>query len=663
MINLRKKITLYVSHQLAVPVALLLVTALAYGLSFWRLGFYWDDLPISWIRYQFGPEATTKYFSDSRPVWGLLYQLTADILPQKPAYWQLFAMFWRWAGVVALWLVVVRLFPRRKYLALLLSLLVLLYPGFNQQWVSYVYSHFFIVLFFLLFSWHLMLRGKTVPAMIFSALNLLMFEYFFLLEFIRPLIILKSLQDDPMTNRSRYAKTLKLWFPYIGVIILAALYRSLVFSHPGFGYSLKDELIRDPFGAFTLLVGRILSSLWVTVVAAWLQAFQFPDPNINGARTSILYTIVILAVGALLFFFKHLDDNQSEPNNKHDALWLVSFGVILLALGGTPFWLTNLPVSLGFPANRATLSFMPGACFLLMGVIELLPMRVKYLTAVLFIFLSAGRQFLWSVDYVRDWTDQKNLFWQMTWRAPGLEKNTMVLVNEELEYYADNSLSAALNWIYSPDNHSDNMDYVLFYPTNRESLSLELKTPVTFDFLAGTFDGNTSQAAVFYYSPPGCLRLLDPQIDSRNRLIPQETLLRDAALLSSTAPILSKPLARMPEIYGPEPAHNWCYYFEKADLARQQGDWKTVARLGDVAFALDDSPNDPVEYFVYIEGYANMGEWEKAVKLSQVTYKISKNYVGPPLCILWDRIAHQTESTPEQKVTLDTVQNKFKCLT
>ena len=208
--NFLRKIRSLVSNKFAVPLALFIVAVLAYGLSFWRLGFYWDDLPISWIRYQLGPEATTIYFSDSRPVWGLLYQLTANILPQKPAYWQLFAIFWRWAGVFAFWLVMTRLFPRRKDLVFLLSLLVLLYPGFNQQWVSYLYSHFFIVLFFLLFSWYLMLRGKTALALLFSALNLLMFEYFFLLEFIRPLIILRSLRDESMTNRDRYLKTMKI---------------------------------------------------------------------------------------------------------------------------------------------------------------------------------------------------------------------------------------------------------------------------------------------------------------------------------------------------------------------------------------------------------------------------------------------------------------------
>jgi hypothetical protein len=86
-------------------------TNTAYGIFFWQLGFYWDDLPISWIRYQLGTEATTKYFSDSRPVWAWLYQLSAYLLPQKPAYWQLFAMFWRWVGVVTFWLVLARLFP------------------------------------------------------------------------------------------------------------------------------------------------------------------------------------------------------------------------------------------------------------------------------------------------------------------------------------------------------------------------------------------------------------------------------------------------------------------------------------------------------------------------------------------------------------------------
>ena len=94
---------------------------------------------------------------------------------------------------MTLWAIAKKLFPQREKFALTLSLLFLLYPGFNQQWGSYLYSHFFIVLFFFLFSILLMLRGKTIPALIFSALNLWMMEYFFVLELIRPFIIWTSL--------------------------------------------------------------------------------------------------------------------------------------------------------------------------------------------------------------------------------------------------------------------------------------------------------------------------------------------------------------------------------------------------------------------------------------------------------------------------------------
>ena len=640
---------------------LLIATVLAYGLLIPQLGFYWDDLPMSWIRYQLGADAMTRYFSTNRPVWALLYQITTRILPHEPIYWQVFALFWRWLGAVTLWAIAEKLFPQRQKFALVLSLLFLLYPGFNQQWASYLYSHFFIVLFFFLFSFLLMLRGKTIPALIFSALNLWMMEYFFVLELIRPFLIWTSLEAESLPARRRLTRTFSLWTPYLAVFALAVFSRFFIFNNQIYGFSIKNELLKTPIETIALLFKNIFSSLWVVSGAAWALVFQFPGPLADGPRITLIYLMVVIAVSALILLGWR---NQPPTGDAFpgSARWIITLGVIMLLLGGPPFWLVNVPVSLGFPANRATLSFLLGVSFIFAGLLELVPSKIKYPIAVGFIALAAGRQFLWANEFRRDWTNHKNLFWQMTWRAPGLEKNTVVLINEELEYYADNSLSAVLNWVYAPDNHTDIVDYVLFYPTNRTDLSLSLDTPVKYDFLAGNFSGNTSQAVVFYFSPPRCLRLLDPEIDSQNRLIPEDSLLRNAALLSSSAPILSHSIARMPEVYMPEPAHGWCYYFEKADLARQQSDWETVTQLGDAAFSLDDYPNDPVERFVFIEGYAHTTDWEKAVELSQASYKVSKNYVAPLLCKLWDRIERETKSTPEQKSTLVNVRSMFGCL-
>lgn len=657
MKNFQQRTSALASRPFAIPLVLLIVTVLAYGLSFWRLGFYWDDQPISWIRYELGTAATTKYFSDSRPVWALLYQLTGFILPPVPAVWQLFAMFWRWAGVVAFYLMMAKLLPNRKSAAFFLSLFVLLYPGFNQQWASYVYSHFFIVLFFLLISFYLMLRGKTIPAMLFSALHLLMFEYFFLLEFMRPIVLFASLRDEPLTFRARIVKTFKAWIPYLSVVIFVLLYRSLVYSHPGFGYSLTEEVARAPIETITQLVQHVLTSLWSAAIGAWIQIFQFPNPEVNGVRTNALYIAVVLVIGAIVFAFVRLNEEEST-NVKRESLWLIALGAIMLLLGGVPYWATNLPVTLGFPANRALLSFMFGACFFLMGLLDLLPIRMKYFIAALVVALSAGRQFLWSVDYLRDWESQKNLFWQMVWRAPALKPDTLILMNESLEFSADNSISAAVNWVYDSDPSADHIEYALFYPLNRlgGSLpSLDPNMPVAYNYTAGKFHGNTSDALAFYYAPPFCLRLLDSDLDSNNRFISDFSLMRQASALSAPQRILREPVSAPPAFYGVETPHGWCYYFQKAELARQFGDWDEVNRLAKDAFSLNEHFNNPVELFVFIEGYAHADKWDDAIQLSKEAHRVSKSYVDPLLCKLWKRIEAETPLNEERDDALNEI--------
>jgi hypothetical protein len=345
--------------------------------------------------------------------------------------------------------------------------------------------------------------------------------------------------------------------------------------------------------------------------------------------------------------------------------------------------LIDLPITLNHPASRFTLPSMLGVSLVVVGLLELLrSARWRSVLLAVLVGMAAGRQFLWSADYRREWETQKTLFWQMTWRAPGLEPGTTVLLNDRafltrvidgrfvpvdarvLNFYADNSLAAALNWIYAPDNHSDKIPYNLFYPKSRIGGSLpgfEKDLPISYDLLAGKFEGSTSQVVAFYFAPPGCLRLLDPELDGINRSMPQETLMQEAARLSSSKWIRPEESARLPEVYGSEPKRGWCYYFEKADLARQQGDWQSIVQLGGVAFELGDHPNDPLERFVFIEGYAHAGEWTRALELTKESYRVSKDFVGPLLCRLWKRIESQTSDNLERSAALSEVTNLVVC--
>jgi hypothetical protein len=651
-----------------------LVAVLAYGLLITRTGFYWDDLPMSWIRYELGPRAMSEYFSTNRPVWGWLFQVTTRLLPQVPFAWQLFALVWRWVCAGLVWGIGRELWPQRSRFALGVGLLFLVYPGFNAQWAAYLYSHFFIVLAFFLFSLLCSLLSLRLPSwlwpvlgLLFSALNLWMMEYFFLMELTRGAVIWVALRNRQPGTRERWRQTLRVCWPYLALFGLAVISRLFIFNNQVYGLGLLPRLQADFAGTFLGLLQDIFSSLWTVAVLAWLQVFLVTHLSAYGPRTLLLFAAVfgIVSAAVLLRLWARRED---DSGSNRDAWWLIGLGLVMLPFASAPFWLTDLPVALAFPANRATLPSMLPVSLIAAGMIELVrPARLGTLLLVLLVGLAAGRQFLWGTDFARDWQVQKNLFWQMTWRAPGLQPDTMVLLNEgALEFYADNSLSAALNWIYSPDLQSTgSVPYLLFYPTNRLEGSLpELKPgrDVNYDYLAGRFRGSTSQIVSLFYLPPGCLRVLDPVIDGDNHLIPDRFMLREGAALSSTEWIQVGPAARMPSAYGPEPPHGWCHYFEKADLARQGGDWAQVAALADRALSSGDYPNDPSERFVFIEGYAHTGDWAQAVEYSIQSHRVSPNFVDPMLCQLWKRIETQTDEDPDKTTALTEIKTKLACI-
>ena len=103
---------------------------------------------------------------------------------------------------------------------------------------------------------------------------------------------------------------------------------------------------------------------------------------------------------------------------------------------------------------------------------------------------------------------------------------------------------------------------------------------------------------------------------------------------------LSQPRANdvtIPSIFGLEPTHTWCYYFEKADLARQTDSWVQVAEIGDQAFAIPYYPDDMSEYLPFVEAYARTGRWEEARDLTRKTAD-AMPILKPALCAIWQRV-------------------------
>jgi hypothetical protein len=658
------------SSPRSVPVVLFIVAALAYGLFFWERGFYWDEAPWTWIYYRLGPAALTKTFSTSRPFWGMIYQLTMPLIGPYPSRWQLFMVIMRWLSAVLVWMLLRQVWPKDQRPALWGSLLFLVYPGLGQNFISLMYTHFYIVLNCFLFSLYLSVLALrkperrvllTIAALAFSAVNLLTMEYFYFLEFTR-IILFWIVLDGDWKQKTRHA--IITFIPYFAVMFGVTFWRLFFFENQNasYGYVTLELIRQNPSLGVATLIRSVFMAFWETVPHAWLFPFEGASVSELGLRVSVLAAILVLfstlLIALYLFYL-----NRPERSNPVwvKELFLLGFGAWLFA--GGSFWLVGIEPQLHFSADRFTLPFMLGSSLILVALIGLVSSRPKlqYGLLSLLVAFSIGKQFETNVAYVRDWDVQRDLFWQMSWRIPSLEKNTTILTNDlPVTYFSDNSLSGPLNWIYSREGE---MDHILYFASIRLNRGLpDLKPDLAFEqnYLAKTFYGNTSQMVVINFEPPRCLRVLDPEIDPENRLL--VPLLRDAAPLSNVSMIRATPAVTMPaSLYAPEPGHGWCYYFEKADLARQSGDWEQVVELGDRAFKLDDSPNDPVERFVFIEGYTHIGDWERAIELSQVSYRVSKDYVGPLLCRLWERIEAETNESVERSAALDTIRDMLAC--
>ncbi len=422
----------------------------------------------------------------------------------------------------------------------------------------------------------------------------------------------------------------------------------------------------DPWQTILTLLGTVLRDLWQTLLKVWGLVVEFPGLVEFGQRAwliTLFFSLALLVFAAGVFMWIR---QQSEPSvSKRTYLSTLWLGLVALLLGGIPFWLTQIPVGLAFPNDRFTLPFILGVALFWVSVVMLLPLRrwLQIGVVLLVVALSAGYQLRTGILFQRDWEQQTRFFWQMVWRIPALEEDTIIFAHElPLQYFSDNSLTGALNWIYGDANQPDkNIPYVLYYPTVRVGLAVKALTanePVLQNLLVGTFHGNTSQSLALFYQPPACLRVLDPELEPDNWMVPLQV--RETIHLTDWDVILPEPEQTLPAIYGAEPEHGWCYYFQKADLARQLGDWQEVQRLGEIAFQLDDQPNDPAERFPFIESYAHLGLWEQALEQSQLSASISP-VIHPALCQLWDRIERETTATDEKSSAIQSALQQLQC--
>lgn len=656
-----------------VMAALVLV---GYGLSIPAMGFFMDDWYLIWYKHIFGALQYPTYFSVDRPLMGYFYVAANFLLgnTESAFLWQVFGLFTRWLCAFALWGFLKTLWPNARRQATLVALLACVFPGFTQQWIAIIYSFFFSCLACFFLSLTLMLKAVRTPRRfwLYTALSLITgvyayaaAEFYFGLELIRPVVLWIEFARGVPTFKGRLWKTLKTAIPFIIAYLIYGIWRAFFFVSVNHGVAMTDRLKVSPLSVLGDLIQRIYQAGVDGLVNAWVNPLNldnYPTRGIVPLVILALVGVVFVVVSLWLISIAKKETPETEAEDRtwtREAFWLAILSVVVAIL---PFWAADLPVDYLYPYDRFLLAYLFGSCLLL---VALLDHRKKGLLLVaLLVAVSVGYHFNLGIRYKNSWEQQRDFFWQMTWRAPAIEPGTL-LITEDLpfsKYYSGPSLTAPLNMIYAPGLDSHEIPYLLVLQSQQKEIvtTYEPDQPVAYDFRSFVYSGSTSNLLVFKKPADGCLRMVTPTDAAEDYGRKDDLEFWQAAIPATNLGRIitdAQSPAVMPErFFGSENRSQWCYYFEKADLARQNQDWSETIRWYEDAQTAGFAPLLDSEWIPLVEAYLQTDDVEKALQVT-LTVDNANPDANSGLCSLWE--AFQAEA-PENAASVEAI-SWLKC--
>ena len=630
---MKQTIQKLLNNETLIAILLILLTAvITYGVSIPRLGYYHDDWFLLWSGQARGAASIIPLFATDRPFMGVIYSIVYRLLGDSIAGWHLYALLWRFIGALAFFWILRLLWPRQKYLTTLMTVLFLVYPGFLSQPNANTKQNHLYGFATALLSIALMLEAMrtgrrawkifcTLFSLLLTANYLWIYEYMIGFEGARLIIIGYALfQKGVRGFRSLISETFKIAWPYLLVTAAFLYWRVFIFE----GSRRATDAGRLAAGYLSDLRYMSLRLILETVkdfldssVFAW---FVSPYTFISATRYSNLGTAVFVAgliIGLVLLYrfiykkTKGVDQVENEPLLIRDFLIL---GSVLILCAVIPVIFSGRQLDLYDSYKSYGLHPISGVVLFITGVLLMLQPKFRTWAVIALLGISVVTQVLNGYDWARYWEYQRTMWWQLTWRAPDLQDDTLVMTYSADGYnpQQDYEVWAPLNLIYrnhpalAPSLQAEVLNSDTVYNILKEKVQDRMvrDIPLHLDY---------DNLLLISISPlSSCLHVIDgalPFYSSSEALLTKqvgEYSNIDRIVPTGTAPV---PPASILES---EPEHDWCYYYQKASLARQKGDWEEIGRLYKQVNELKLNTDDKSELVPFLEGLVNLGDYDTA---------------------------------------------------
>jgi hypothetical protein len=429
-----------------------------------------------------------------------------------------------------------------------------------------------------------------------------------------------------------------------------------------------ERLGKSPLQALVDLVQKVIQD-FIYLLTAWLVALRPGDVDLQRVFSLAALAVAVLAAVLLGMILSRYQPGEptADPDRGAWHARAMTLGILAIVLGTLPVWLIGRQVSVGALGSRFSLAALFGISLLFVGFLEWLSPRgrAKITVICLLVGVAIHANLHTAKAFQDSWEKQRTFYWHLFWRAPYIPPDTAFISSGEIfPFVGLYSTSMGISLLYPPVEQPTRVPYWFFsYAERLYRFPKEL--------LAGTvleeglrnysFRGDSQDSILLEFTPElnRCLQLVSPRdADDRDltgsikALIPISNLSRiRREPLDGWVPPIS--------IFGREPEHTWCYYFEKADLAYQYGDWQEVIRLMDEAREQGFAPTEMKEFLPLLAAYLQAGDIEAALSLSLDMKKLSDT-VDDRVCNTW-LSASQTNLSAEFTPAFEKVRERLSC--
>ena len=653
-------------NSLFVILLLLFVSALAYLPLVAKFGYFNDDWYLMYIASAYGPNTFVDIFSVDRPGRALVMIPAYILFGENPLYYNLSAYIFRLAGALSLFWSLNLLWSGKQRLTALMSLLFLIYPGFLSQPNAIDYQSHIIGLAAALTSVALTLKAilteQRVHKFLLHTLSILLgwfylsqMEWYIGFELFRwgSVLLLASRLEGNLWQWGR--RSISYAYPSLAIPIFFLVWRLFFFESErgATDVDLQLELLRlYPIQTVYHWGVQVFQDLFDVMLAAWV----LPLSQLMGYIQWWGVVLSLLTIALIVFVFRRWNElaQQSSPTDMgREALLLGLF----TAIGGLiPIAMVNREVAFPSFSRYSLVSSVGVAIFI---VTLLMNVNGRLLRSGLvggFILIALLTHHANSVKSAQETALLRTFWWQVSWRVPQIAPRTTLIANypsvaSEEDYF----VWGPANLIYYPEEeHPENIQPVLFAAIlnkgtvanvlARERQKMDIRKNIV------TYPNHRNILILTQPVRGTCVRVINgfqPEVSQRD-----PDSIRVMSPYSEMEHVLAGEVPPGPPaiVFGPEPPHDWCYYYEKADLARQRGNWDEVANLGNQATEMGLYPSDNIEWMPFLQAYAQLGSVDR---LASIAPEISSDtYFSQQACT---NLSAMPELAPEVVKTIDSL--------